>query len=128
MNLYRKVLIFQFLTRIADETERASPDNSRDKSFYRHMRFLVMHFIRRRQSTLIDRADWQLSDADESVLSKEFNDLSILMLEVIAQIERGSSLNYFINLRRNLTGFRQLVRSVQAALNPPSVSNDEGKG
>jgi AIPR protein len=125
MNLYRKVIVFQFLNSIADETERASPNNSREKAFYKNLRFLVMHFIKRRHASLLEGPDWQLSEADKQTLSRAFNELSVKILDIaIASGYSRESTEGFLAISRKLTSFKQLASRIQTALNSTTTKSE----
>lgn len=114
MNLYRYIIVFQFLKRLADENERFSA-TSKEKGFYKNLRFMVMHFIRRKYHVIIERPDWQLSADDQTALSRAFNELSIKILEIASAYAKEADQGY-LAISRTLTSFKQLVNRIQTAL------------
>lgn len=113
--LYRKVAIFRILNQIADESERASAANSREKTFYRHMRFFVMHFIKRGYARVFDEPDIKLSKENETLLSRAFNELSV-MIDELGQGYLKEAQSGYLAMSRNLTDCNQLANRVQTEL------------
>jgi hypothetical protein len=114
-SLYRKVNAFRLLSKIADETERASPAHSSEKIFYRHMRFFVMHFIKRRHAGVLAQPDLTLSGEDVETLSRAFNELGDMIQELGKKYLTEAQSGY-LAVSRNLTACTQLAQRVQTAL------------
>jgi hypothetical protein len=108
MQLYRYVTILRFLSEIANETERTSA-TLEIRSFYRHMRYFIFHFIKRRYSSTLDRPEQSISQSDKETLSRVFNELGEKTRELSEGFPRG-----YLAISRNLGNCRELARALQA--------------
>jgi hypothetical protein len=121
MKLYRLYVVFRFLNNIADETERTSA-TPEEKIFYRHMRYFVFQFIKRRLSAILDRNEQTLSDSDKQELSRAFNQIGEKARELCDVYEQG-----YLAISRNNGTCQDLANRLQQALQPPvATSNPNG--
>jgi hypothetical protein len=106
VSVCRAVRAYRFLDAILTSNEIG-----REKLFYRHLRYFILHILARKSSVLRN-PDLNIEN-DKTTLSRELNDFATLIYN---EVLRFPSAKGYLALSRNVTDAVQLSRQVMAAI------------
>jgi hypothetical protein len=112
--LCRYVRIFQYLDQIFAASEKAETENRR-KKFYQHGRFFILDILSRRHKSLINKPEVDLSQDDQTELSRIALELAELIY-TIAESQIGNNKKGYLAIFRSLTDVVPLTRNVMEEL------------
>ncbi len=112
--LCRYVRIFQYLDPIFTASEKAETENRR-KKFYQHGRFFILDILSRRYKSLINKPEVNLSQDDETELSRIALELAELIYTV-AESQFGNSQKGYLAIFKSLTDVAPLTSTVMQEL------------
>lgn len=106
VSVCRAVRAYRFLDAILTSNEIG-----REKLFYRHLRYFILHILARKSSVLRN-PDLNIEN-DKTTLSRELNDFATLIYN---EVLRFPSAKGYLALSRNVTDAVQLSRQVMASI------------
>jgi hypothetical protein len=112
--LCRYVRIFQYLDRIFTNSQKAETENRR-KKFYQHGRFFILDILSRRYKPLINKPEVDLSQDDETELSRIALELAELIY-TLAESQFGNNQKGYLAIFRSLTDVVPLTSTVMQEL------------
>lgn len=112
--LCRAVCIYRYLTNIFLASELAEAPHSRRKMFYRHGPLFILHILARRQRSLVDKPEKDLSDNDKAELSRVGLELAELIYTA-AEAKFQQMIGY-LSIFRNRTDAEMLALEVMQRL------------
>jgi hypothetical protein len=101
----RLVWVYRFIDSILASTERAENAYHR-RMFFRHARYFIMAFVGLQSADVLNRAELDLSDADQTLLSQRTNELAEL---IYAASEPLRAFKGYLAIFRNLTDAQPLA-------------------
>lgn len=118
IRLCRIVRVYRFVDAILAATESSENAYAR-RMFFRHGRYFIMAFVARRCASVLQRADFRLSNEDEQALSIATNEMAELIYaeSQSLQVDRG-----YLAIFRNQTDSQPLADRVLTRLvvRPPA--------
>jgi hypothetical protein len=122
LRICRMVRIFRFIDQILAATEQSNTTYNR-RMFFRHGRYFIMAFVANRSTDVIDRAEYALSAADQTLLSQRTNEISEL---IYAHSEPLQSAKGYLSIFRNLTDAQPLADGVLQRLTQQDAQQQAG--
>lgn len=122
LRICRMVRIFRFVDQILAATEQSNTTYNR-RMFFRHGRYFIMAFVANRSADVIDRAEYALSPADQTLLSQRTNVISEL---IYAQSEPLQAVKGYLSIFRNLTDAQPLADGVLQRLTQQAAQQQAG--
>jgi len=125
--LCRSVRVYQYLDGIFAASESAETDNFR-RMFYHHGRFFILHILARRKRHLIEKPEVNLSQQDQTDLSRMALELAELIYATAEA--RFRRIKGYLAIFRNMTDAQPLAQDVMdrltqldaARVQPPPAS------
>lgn len=114
VRLCRAVHIYRYLMDIFLASELAEAPHSRRKMFYRHGSLFILHILARRQRSLVDKPEKDLSNNDMTELSRVGLELAELIYTV-AEAKFQQMIGY-LAIFRNTTDAEMLAQEVMQRL------------
>jgi hypothetical protein len=112
--LCRYVRIFQYLDQIFTNSQKAETENRR-KKFYQHGRFFILDILSRRYKPLINKPEVDLSQDDETELSRIALELAELIY-TLAESQFGNNQKGYLAIFKSLTDVVPLTSNVMQEL------------
>lgn len=112
--LCRYVRIFQYLDRIFTNSQKAETENRR-KNLYQHGRFFILDILSRRYKPLINKPEVDLSQDDQTELSRIALELAELIY-TLAESQFGNNQKGYLAIFRSLTDVVPLTNTVMQEL------------
>ncbi len=112
LRMCRAVRLFRFIDQILSGSESSETGYNR-RMFFRHGRYFVMAFVAHRAPDILRRAEYQLSAADRTAISRLTNELSEL---IYASSASWHGLKGYLAIFRNLTDAQPLADKVLTQL------------
>jgi hypothetical protein len=114
ITICRYVRIFQYLDQIFTNSQKAETENRR-KKFYQHGRFFILDILSRRYKSLINKPEVDLSQDDQTELSRIALELAELIY-TIAESLFGNNQKGYLAIFRSLTDVVPLTSAVMQEL------------
>ena len=108
LRVCRFVRIYTFIDRILAATERSEYHYNR-RMFFRHGRYFIMAMVAHRSPEVIARAEFALSQTDQTLLSQRINEVAEI---IYAQSQPLLAVKGFLSIFRNLTDSQPLAEGV----------------
>lgn len=114
VRLCRAVRIYRYLTGIFVASESVEGPYSRRRMFYRHGPLFILHILARRQRSLVDKPQKDLSENDKAELSRVGLELAELIYTA-AEAKFQQMIGY-LSIFRNITDAEMLAQDVMQRL------------
>lgn len=114
IRLCRAVCIYRYMTGIFLASELAEAPYSRRRMFYRHGPLFILHILARRQRSIVDKPQKDLSDNDKAELSRVGLELAELIYTA-AEAKFRQMIGY-LSIFRNTTDAEMLAQDVMQRL------------
>lgn len=122
IHLCRVVRIFQYLNEVLDGAEKSENSEAR-RAFFRHGRFFILHIFAKRNQTLLNKNEGELSTEDKLQLSRVVLDLAeaiYAIAEDFFHADKG-----YLSIFRNSTDAVPLAQQIIKRLAEPNTQQEE---